>query len=56
MSIGQSRLACHFGERFANAFKAYSSDLGCLQSGLGVGLIGGTPQASVHNVERVGWS
>jgi len=49
-------LARHFGQRFANALKTYSSDLGCLQSGLGVGLIGSTPQAFVHNVERIGWS
>jgi hypothetical protein len=49
-------LACHFGQRFANALKAYSSDLGCLQSGLGVGLISSAPQAIVHNVEGIGWS
>jgi hypothetical protein len=49
-------LACHFDQRFANALEAYSNDLGCLQSGLGVGLICSTPQASVHNVERIGWS
>jgi hypothetical protein len=49
-------LACHFDQRFANTLEAYSNDLGCLQSGLGVGLICSTPQASVHNVERIGWS
>jgi hypothetical protein len=49
-------LAWHFGQRFANALKAYSSDLGSLQSGLGVGLIGSSPQAIVHNVESIGWS
>jgi hypothetical protein len=49
-------LAYHFGQRFANALEAYSSDLGCLQSGLGIGLIGSIPQAISHNIERIGWS
>jgi hypothetical protein len=49
-------LACHFSQRFANALEAYSSNLACFQSGLGVGLIGSTPQAIVHNVEGIGWS
>ena len=46
----------HFGQALANALEAYSSDLGRLQSGLGVGLIGSTPQANVYNVERISWS